>query len=171
MDPKDKLENAVYVLKSAARPWLALQIGDVVDPGTKARRITVEQIDENNKAQHWRSTYQENGDFGYGRYTLESQGEGLTGYYLNSAHVIQAEPVRGELDEGQNLKWWSGCKDGISDLRIFLVAEVPVSNAISYEGFAGTEVNTVSLPPPPPGAEGGNWGATWNLWTPVKVET
>jgi hypothetical protein len=50
---------------------LALQIGDVVDPGTKARRswvndlltefciwlllsllVTVEQIDENNKAQH-----------------------------------------------------------------------------------------------------------------------
>ena len=66
----------------------------------------------------WRLTYQEIGEFGYGRYTLESQGEGLTGYYLNSAHVIQAEPVRGELDKGQNLKWWSGCKDGISELRM-----------------------------------------------------
>ena len=38
MDPKDKLENDVYVLKSVARPWLALQIGDIVDPSTKARR-------------------------------------------------------------------------------------------------------------------------------------
>ena len=37
-DPKDKLENGVYVLQSAARPWLALQIGDIVDPVTKARK-------------------------------------------------------------------------------------------------------------------------------------
>ena len=72
-DPKDKLENGVYVLKSAARHWLAIQIGDIVDPITKARKgwdkficstnfwiwspfclyiVTVEQIDENNKAQH-----------------------------------------------------------------------------------------------------------------------
>jgi len=43
------------------------------------------------------------------------------------------------------------------------------SNALTYEGFAGTEVETVTLPPPPPGAEGGNWGSTWNIWTPVKV--
>jgi hypothetical protein len=42
-------------------------------------------------------------------------------------------------------------------------------NALSYEGFAGTEVGTVPLPPPPPGAEGENWSETWNLWTPVKV--
>jgi hypothetical protein len=52
----------------------------------------------------------------------------------------------------------------------FLDARIPnASNALSYEGFAGTEVMTVGLPPPPPGAEGGNWGATWNLWTPIKV--
>ena len=37
-DAKDKLENGVYVLKSVARPWLALQIGEVVDPETKARK-------------------------------------------------------------------------------------------------------------------------------------
>ena len=36
-NPKDKLENDIYVLKSAARPWLAIQIGDIVDPHTKAR--------------------------------------------------------------------------------------------------------------------------------------
>jgi len=37
-DTKDKLEDDVYILKSAARPWLALQIGDIVDPDTKARK-------------------------------------------------------------------------------------------------------------------------------------
>ena len=42
-------------------------------------------------------------------------------------------------------------------------------NALSYEGFAGTEVETVELPPPHPGVEGGNWGSTRNIWTPVKV--
>ena len=56
----------------------------------------------------WQSTYEDNGEFGYGRYTLQSQAEGLTGCYLNSAHEIQPGPVLGELDEGQNLKWWSG---------------------------------------------------------------
>ena len=35
---KDKLENGVYILKSPARPWLALQIGDIIDPVTQARR-------------------------------------------------------------------------------------------------------------------------------------
>jgi hypothetical protein len=64
----------------------------------------------------WRSTYQENGDFGYGRYTLQSQEEGLTGYYLNSAHEVKPQPVLGELSEGQNLKWWSGTRDS-SELR------------------------------------------------------
>jgi hypothetical protein len=57
----------------------------------------------------WQSKYQENGDFGYGCYTLQSQGEGLTGYYLDSP---RAESVLGQLNKGQNLKWWSGCKDG-----------------------------------------------------------
>ena len=51
----------------------------------------------------------------------------------------------------------------------FLATSIPGIHALSYEGFAGTEVRTVNLPPPPPGAPGGNWGATWNLWTPVKV--
>ena len=70
-DPKDKLENGVYVLKSVARPWLALEIGDVVDPHTKARNgwvyitcslnsasdylcliVKVEQVDENHRRQH-----------------------------------------------------------------------------------------------------------------------
>ena len=36
-DPKDKLEDGVYVLKSAAWPWMAIQIGDIIDPVTKAR--------------------------------------------------------------------------------------------------------------------------------------
>jgi len=168
MDPKDKLYDDVYVLKSAARPWLAIQIGDIIDPVTKSRKVTVEQIDADNKAQHWRSTYQGIGGLGYGHYTLESQGEGLTGYYLNSAHEIEAGPVLAELSEGQNLKWWSGCH-GSDELRAFFVGGVPTNNALSYEGFAGTELHIDILPPPSAGSPGGNWGSTWNLWTPVKI--
>jgi len=165
-NPRDKLENGVWILQSAARPWLAIQIGDIVDPATKARRVTVEQLDKSNKKQHWRSTYQRVGEFGYGLYTLESQGEGLTGYYL---HNTAAEQVRAELSKGQDLIWWSGDKDDFPSLRIFLATGIPGSNALSYEGFAGTEVVTVKLPPPPPGAPGGNWGDTLNLWTPNKI--
>ncbi|KAF8222412.1 hypothetical protein L208DRAFT_1381862 [Tricholoma matsutake] len=157
MAPRDKLENGVYILKSAARPWLPIQIGDIVDPETKARKITVEEIDENNKAKHWQLTYQDNGAFGYGHYTLQSQGEGLTGYYLTTPHKIEPGP---ELSMGQDLKWWSRC---------FFVGSIPATNVLSYEGFAATELEIVQLPPPATGSPGGNWGTTWNLWTPVKV--
>ena len=62
--------------------------------------------------------YLDKGDYGYGHYTLQSQGEGLTGYYLTTAHVEQVEPVRAELSVGQKLNWWSGCMNGISELRM-----------------------------------------------------
>ena len=49
------------------------------------------------------------------------------------------------------------------------IVGIPVSNALSCVSTAGTEVGIVSLPSPPPGAEGGNWGQVTNIWTLVKV--
>jgi len=170
-DPKDKIENGVYVLKSAARPWLALQIGEEVDPGTKARKVTVEQVDESNKKQHWRSTFQRIGEFGYGLYTLQSQAEGSREHYLINAG---AHLVRAELSKGQDLDWWSGNHVNYPGLRIFLDTGItPGINALSYISNGrsiGSDAVTVNLSPPPPGEVGGNWGATTNLWTIIKVE-
>ena len=131
-------------------------------------------MDENHKRQHVCSTSPK---FGYGLYTLQSEGEELTGYYLVNAG---AEQVGAELSKGQDLVRWSGYRTRITFLFFiypiyilnffsFLTTSFPGIHALSYEGFAGAEVVTVGLPPPPPGAPGGNWGATWNLWTPVKV--
>ena len=35
---KDMLENGVYFLTSAAMPLMSIQVGDIVDPVTKARK-------------------------------------------------------------------------------------------------------------------------------------
>ena len=47
-------------------------------------------------------TYEHIVNHGYGVYTLESQGEGLTGYYLADARNTL---VQAKLSNGQNLNW------------------------------------------------------------------
>ena len=109
----------------------------------------VEQVDENHKRQHVCSTPK----FGYGLYTLQSEGEELTGYYLVNAG---AEQVGAELSKGQDLVRWSGYRTRITFLYFiypiyilnffsFLTTSFPGIHALSYEGFAGAEVVTVGL--------------------------
>lgn len=143
MAPRDKLENGVYILKSAARPWLPIQIGDIVDPETKARKswvnnsltelsfslclsliVTVEEIDENNKAKHVGSLSPV-----FCSYFISNSGSWLIKIMVHLVMVttLSNHRARGllaitllpliKLSLGQNWAWgrtWSGGPDGIA---------------------------------------------------------